>query len=241
MLWKQDGTWLLDDKENPTNREVAKKFGIDLEGKEGREPKAYWCIAAGVLDQVDGIVKVGYHIFVEDTLDGGLVDHLRGGIENLDRWSTWAGKSELLPKGWKAPMLSPSPAEENKLHFYCQCRRIELYVTRSSEEERFPARHCECKSCKRTAGFEVVSWGRVPVQNVYDKKTGNVIDFEGRLPIGMKEHSSSVGRKRYFCSSCGASVFLYSLEQPDVVDLAMGLVDEAQDGARAERWFRCVG
>ena len=87
------------------------------------------------------------------------------------------------------PNLSSTPSNGNNLHFYCHCRRIELYVTRSTEEERFVARHCECKSCKQTTGFEVISWGRVPVQNICDRKTGDAVDFEdtdGSPTVGVR-------------------------------------------------------
>lgn len=242
VFWRYDTTWLLDDVANPANQGIAERFNIDLEGGGVHGPRAYWCIAVGLLERVSGIVRVGYHIYVEDTLDGGLADHFHGAKGDggeLERWAGWAKTSKLLPKGWRAPGL-PSNPHKDRLHFYCQCQGVEFYVTGSSSE-KFPARHCECWSCRWTAGFEVVSWGRVPVENIYDKKTGNAIVFGGQAPMGMGEYESSVGRKRYFCSICGASVFLHSIETSKTVDVALGLVDQIQGGARADGWFEWSG
>lgn len=234
VFWKHDSTWLLDDVHNPSNQEIAKKFFVDLEGKEGGNgPKTFWCVSVGLLERAEDIAKLGFHIFIGDTLDCGLADHIPDVGGKLVRWAGWVGQSELTPKGWKAEEIRSNSGGGDKLHFYCFCGGVEFYITKTSSS-KFSVRNCECEICRRTGGFEISSWGRVPLENIYEKKTGEVVVFGGKAPMGMVEYESSVGRKRYFCSGCGALAFLCSGE---MVDVAMGLVDQAQDGARAESWF----
>lgn len=62
-------------------------------------------------------------------------------------------------------------------------------------------------------------------------------DGPSRRPAGLKQYITSPGRYREFCSKCGATAFAWQAGRPDLVCVAVALVDESQAGARAEGWF----
>jgi len=99
---------------------------------EGENP--YWCIAIGALEQTKGVVKIGYHGYMGDTLDGGLADHLRqiGGF-SLPRYRDGKGSQEL-PVGWQ----DIEKNNENRLKVYCHCKAIELSISRPTPESAEP-------------------------------------------------------------------------------------------------------
>lgn len=56
------------------------------------------------------------------------------------------------------------------------------------------------------------------------------------LIIGTsKTFESSKGVRRAFCGTCGATVFYWSEDRADIVDVALGLV-RASEGLFAESW-----
>jgi hypothetical protein len=282
----------------------------------GEREGAYWCVAAGALERTEGIVEPGYHIYTEDTLDGGLADHLRSiGHLKLPRYRRQPG-SELLPLGWKATK-NPEGVDDNTLHFACHCKTLQFKITRpnvqstlphaafpdllypydithlaklrnsgdvkwwlrplgSSEPTKYFAGHCACTYCRLTSGFEIQSWVYVPRGNILDmdgqpialqeveedeltevqeamKKLGvaspssaseesqaaaaaSLEPAGARMP-GLKQYISSPGRYRESCHKCGATAFAWQVGRPDLICVAVALVDETQDGARAESWF----
>ena len=55
---------------------------------------------------------------------------------------------------------------------------------------------------------------------------------------GLLTYESSPGVFRESCGKCGAVIFYWTHSRgADVLDVAAGLIDEGQDGARAEHWF----
>ncbi|TFK26126.1 hypothetical protein FA15DRAFT_311330 [Coprinopsis marcescibilis] len=296
-------------------------LGKVVEGSDGEREGGYLRVAAGALERTEGIVKPGYHIYVQDTIDGGLADHLRSiaGVD-LPRYSLDVG-SEKLPPGWKDEKLSkqgsrdedgelgPTPTKsDDTLHFSCHCKSVQFGITRPSSVSSFPsaaypdllyphdttrlskvrnfedtkwwlhppgsahptkylAGHCACVYCRLTSGFELQSWLYVPLANIVDREGKSFTLFEDnddedlrvireavdKLGItqlhipeerasrkklkGLKQYISSPGRYREFCPKCGATVFAWQAGRPDLICAAVGLVDETQDGARAEGWF----
>ena len=264
-----------------------------------------WCVAAGALEKTEGIVQVGYHAWVEDTLDGGLAEHLRtlDGVE-LPRYSR-APKADTLPLGWKHPSILVN--QDDELHFSCHCQAVQFKITRPNTQSDLPqapfpdilyphditrlakvrnprdikwwlrpadtllpnkylAGHCACHDCRLTSGFELSSWAYVPLANIVDNNGEPMVlrslpdpateyqQVMDRLAIptsprrtpspapsprtkGLSQYIVSPGRYREFCATCGAAVFSWRLSQPDLVCVAIGLVDERQCGARAEPWF----
>lgn len=111
----------------------------------------YWAVAAGALERTEGIVKIGYHIWVGDTLDGGMADHLRSinGIP-LKRYKEGLG-SEELPIGWKDKSLLEKQKQQTngdvgsgfknrgRLQAHCHCGTIKFDITRPTKASSEPS------------------------------------------------------------------------------------------------------
>ncbi|KAF8155902.1 Mss4-like protein [Crassisporium funariophilum] len=108
--------------------------------------EAHWAVAGGALAKTEGIVKVGMHIHVADTLDGGLADHLVhvDGVE-LPRYAHGKG-SALLPLGWRGTTREARLASgevtrgesDEKLHAACHCRAVQFDIARPSNASSLP-------------------------------------------------------------------------------------------------------
>ncbi|KAF9529379.1 hypothetical protein CPB83DRAFT_852567 [Crepidotus variabilis] len=168
-----------------------------------------WAVSSGAMERAEGLVKTGYHIFVPDTLDGGVADHVRylNGKE-MARYMGWEG-SKQVPIGWKSESLSISAStEEERLHAYCHCKQISLYLTRPKNdlgqskqeqnpgtEPRFIAGHCFCTSCRLTSGSLFVTYIDVPLRNIFDANKGQAIQI-----ISAKEVSTTLGGLKAWCN-----------------------------------------
>lgn len=104
-----------------------------------------WTVTVGILDKIAGIVKVGHHEWIGDTVDGGLADHLRvvDGL-TLPRYKESKG-TEVLPFPWRAAEYAPSILDEgghgtpaDRLKGFCHCGAISFEITRPSEESLTP-------------------------------------------------------------------------------------------------------
>ena len=244
----------------------------------------HWSVSSGVLERTEGIVKVGYHAFLADTLDSGLAHHYRelNGVE-IPRYEFDEG-GKTLPLGWKAESLlkkqEPSKAGgegEERLNVYCHCKNISIYLKRAKQEEakdpskwwlvkgkdddptsrvRFRSGHCFCTSCRTTSGSLIQSWVILPRANAIDARTSLPIAFSfpkdanapSKRPQGLKQYQSSNGTFREFCGTCGASTFYWtkdpkngrvrdiSSEEPEVINVGAGMLDQEDGGSRAEGW-----
>ncbi|KAG6908011.1 hypothetical protein DXG01_006546 [Tephrocybe rancida] len=225
-----------------------------------------WCIAAGTLERTEGIVKSAYHIWVGDTLDGGIADFLPAidGIE-LPRYKTSVTAGEVVPVRPKDLDTNTNPnATEDRLHAYCHCKANSFYITRpdavnptaeqwwfrpadAARPTHYLASNCACSSCRATCGFEIQSWVFVPPANIIfahgDTAEAAPLDLndDKKRPASLQHYLSSTGRHREFCGTCGATVFWWGDERPGAVDIAAGLLDEQQGGVRAEGWFKWSG
>jgi hypothetical protein len=101
-----------------------------------------------------------------------------------------------------------------------------------SNDTKYLAGTCTCKSCRLASGFEIQTWAFVPKCNIF-QENGSPLDYS----LGaLKSYPSSKDIWREFCGVCGATVFWRSKERPDLVDVSVGLFDP-QEGARAESWL----
>ncbi|KAF8155924.1 Mss4-like protein [Crassisporium funariophilum] len=196
--------------------------------------KLLWSISTGVLEKVEGIVKAGYHIFVGDTLGGGLADHYRTieGAE-LPRYESEEGGKTLL----NGPSLRPAT---NRITAFYHCKTISLVLIRSTNKSkwavqgktateplRFVCGHCLCQSCRLTSVSLIQSWVFLHPSNVLNFSTNAPVVFAkdgspeaaGRMK-GVKQYSSSSG------------VYRNTFK----VDVGAGLLDETDGGARAENF-----
>lgn len=64
-----------------------------------------WCVAGGALERTAGIVKLGHHIWVGDTFDGGMADHLQvvDGVQ-MSRFREGMNSDEVM-LGWRKDVL----------------------------------------------------------------------------------------------------------------------------------------
>jgi hypothetical protein len=102
----------------------------------------------------------------------------------------------------------------------------------STDRTKYLSGTCACNSCRRIAGFDIVSWAFVPVTSL------SLADDEPfRRGFGtLKSYTSSPRRTRWFCGTCGANVFWDGDERPTLLDISVGLLD-AKSGTRAEEWL----
>lgn len=225
-----------------------------------------WHVSTGVLERVVGILEVKYHSFLKDTHDGGIADQFRevNGI-SLPRYNLSSHDEETLPLGWKSDLLLQTQkvhpiTDSSTLSAYCYCRSIDLSFTRVTEitdpeierwlvpntakhpSIRYTGLHCACNSCRLTSGSLIESWVYLPRANIINARTSlpvilNPKDGESKME-GLLTYESSPGVFREYCGKCGAAIFYWKyLREADVLDVAAGLIDEEQEGARAERWF----
>lgn len=221
-----------------------------------------WTILSGCLERLDGIVTITRHIYVGDTLDGGLANHMQSIRDKaIKRFPSWGREDEPepeVPLHWRADGETKSP---ETLPLYCQCRSIQLYLTRASKLSdnandywlvpgkestdpiRFMAAHCLCNDCRMSNGTEIMTWLVVPDKNIIDPTTNAPVNLtdEDKRPKALKQYISSEGHHRESCGTCGATVFWWRKmkdgESPHM-DVAAALVDEvAVRGARAESWI----
>ena len=231
---------------------------------------ATWCISVALLDKVEGVATVGYHMYVGDTLDGGFADHYRiqDGFE-IPRYEN-EEHTKPIPLGWTADRLldkikSSSGKDQDSISAYCHCRQVSLSIKRQTEPPkegewwhvagkeaedpiRFKAGYCACNDCRLTSGSLFTPILFAPRSNIINTHTNKPITLafdtdpnaQDRIQ-GLIIYESSPNTFREFCSKCGASVVSYPThrEGPDVdlVDVHVGLLDEEQDGSRAERWL----
>lgn len=109
-----------------------------------------------------------------------------------------------------------------------------------------------CDSCRLSSGVDFWTWTFVLLRHIgfAPSTSGSESSFpddtqvlkaavpkegpdrDARLGT-LAYYASSQDVQRYFCSRCSASVFYAVDDRPDMIDLAVGLLDSA-DGARAE-------
>jgi len=108
-----------------------------------------------------------------------------------------------------------------------------------------------CESCRISCGSEVYNWtfallrhiafagaerdSSLPEDTTKLREAVEAKDGKPRDPRFGKIQlfASSPDVQRYFCSGCSANLFFAVDDRPDIVDIAVGLLD-SPDGARAE-------
>ena len=186
-----------------------------------------WFIAIGNLERVDGVSKIAWHQFVEDTIDGGMTNCLQDG---LPMWAGYKGNNSFKPS--EAPKEG-KPVRE-LLTGKCHCGNLKMTIHRPSyaditekdagrclekDTRRWRATHCLCTSCRKTSGFSCTSWAFIPKQHI-DIGPNTVLEA----------FDSSEGIKRQFCGTCGATVFYERDGYPNCYDVALGLVETDKHG-----------
>lgn len=198
-----------------------------------------WFVAIGNLDRVDGVSKIEWHQFVEDTIDGGMTNCLQN---DLPLWAGFKGQCTFKP---------PEVSNEGKpvrelLTGRCHCGNLRMTIHRphyanitekdakrclEKDTRRWRATHCLCTSCRKTSGFSCTSWAFVPKQHID-------IDSNTKLEV----FNSSERIERQFCGTCGATVFYERNEFPNCYDVALGLFETDKRGVWEflNDWFEFI-
>ncbi|KAF7514097.1 hypothetical protein GJ744_004422 [Endocarpon pusillum] len=218
----------------------------------GHHPKEYVAVVPGLLENPDSILDISSHIFVGDTVDGGFSDWLVS-FEGrpLPRWEAREETSKVLALGWHGSQGQDVSQDvgQDTLRAHCKCGGVDFLIKRPREREeadkpldakdwwvrsknRYLAGNCACDSCRLTSGLEIVQWAYVPTPRLATA-SGEPYQFNCST---LKSFKSSENVTRYHCGRCGATVFFWRDSRPEVIDVAVGLL-EAPSGARAEDWL----
>ena len=121
----------------------------------------------------------------------------------------------------------------------CENHRGVQWHIRPPHNTRFLAGNCACRSCRKSSGYDIQSWAFVPLVNILsiDNKPIDVDLVELKKEGFLKTYCSSQGRYREFCGRCGATIFWRCDWRPKLLDVSVGLFEEADEGARAEGWL----
>lgn len=238
----------------------AQMFFRCWKDSEDHSKGAVWDAACGTLPKADGIFVVECHEHIADTLDGGFSDflpHVNG--ELVKRWPHHRRKvdgmanfkDEQLPLCWQDSSRSiPDPNPTDKLYCHCKCAGVEFWISRSwgpevdsSSEEigvsadsnrKFHASVCSCNKCRFSTGMEWAEWASIPTTNIWADAD---LTQPFRLASGAIQHYRSSSKAvRYFCQICGAATFYSQDKSPEIMKVAVGVLD-APEGARAESWL----
>lgn len=210
------------------------------------------------------LIKLTKHIFVEDTLDGGASVWLRkpnADGKEIPRYRNFSGE---MP--WDGPQVtSPSglkkAREQESIPIWCHCKGIKLLLHRgdfaSKKREELPwfidprtnkrlASFDVCDSCRLQFGNEIVHWTFTDLVHISQADGGSFPRTMSELKAAIDAGDDAVGTlacyqsspdvHRYFCKVCSTSVFYACEDRPEIVDVAIGLL-EAPDGARAEEFL----
>ncbi|KAF2772840.1 hypothetical protein EJ03DRAFT_265975 [Teratosphaeria nubilosa] len=216
-----------------------------------------WGFASGTLEQVDGVIQVMAHEHIADTLDGGFSDFLQSidGSRIPRKLHGLGGEADVDAQLWWKSSNAASPsASSQRLRCYCKCGGVNFWIAKPSERSvklqrppkdqpwwlrhdgtRFLGGICACDSCRLGSGMEWQEWAFVPIVDIS-------LDAEGKVPFSrsfgtLKQYRSTTKPcMRYFCEICGATVFWDGDDRPELIDVAVGLLD-AKAGARAEAWL----
>ncbi|KAF7197433.1 hypothetical protein HII31_01243 [Pseudocercospora fuligena] len=105
------------------------------------ETVSKWEILIGTLEEADtSVIRVEKHICISDTLDGGLADFLTNiDGRQIKRYARMSD-SEELPLGWRAPDRPEVrvPHAGERLHGYCKCKGVELWLAAPSARSQHP-------------------------------------------------------------------------------------------------------
>ena len=225
---------------------------LDVGVKTGK-----WMVSTPLVKQAEELFIFDEHFFIEDTKDGGLSDLLPfWDNKALKRFAADSASASELAPFWTGSKISVAPPAsssfKDKLHCYCHCKGTQFYISRPQlgyktpdpnkeydgqfdpKDGKWPATNCVCNDCRLAGAADLFPWLFVPPASI-SLPDGSTMPQPPHFG-SLTEHQSSKDVRRYFCGNCGATVFFDSLKRPEVIDVAVGIVD-ANSGARAEDWL----
>lgn len=220
-------------------------------------------LCTGALETA-GFVEMNEHIFVADTIDGGLSEWIRAPNTNETQHERNHLGGAISSK--ISESLQGSSRMIDHLRGYCHCRGVQFTISRPDEipsisnvpwpdlimpyhskssentdDEKWWLRANGTKYLAGTCACNSCRLGSgydIQTWAFIPKANINLLDGEGlNYAMGtLRQYESSDGIYREFCKICGATVFWHSGNRPDIVDVSVGLLDSAR-GARAEDWL----
>ncbi|KAI0382363.1 Mss4-like protein [Hypomontagnella monticulosa] len=223
-------------------------------------------VFSGSLKNIDtDVLKLTKHIYVEDTLDGGASIWFRKPNADGKEIPRYRERSEEIPWDWPQASnvvgLAETHQEQRPIPIWCHCKGIELcfhppnYDGKLREElpwfidprtKKSLASFDVCDSCRLHFGVDIVNWTFVSLANISSLNGSAFPKTTAELKAAVDAGDSAVGTlayyqssddvQRYFCKVCSASAFYACEDRPEILDLAIGLL-EAPGGARAETYL----
>lgn len=223
-------------------------------------------VYSGPLTNMDvAPVRLTNHIYVEDTVDGGASVWLRRPNPDGDEIPRYLTRSGQIPWSWPGASTSAEepgggPVQQS-VGISCHCKGVNLVLRQGDyaggKRGELPwfidprnykrlASFDACDSCRLHFGNDLVHWTFTDLADIARADGGafprtmtelrTAVDA-GDAAVGtLACYQSSPGAHRYFCRVCAAAVFYACEDRPEIVDVAVGLL-EAPDGARAERFL----
>ena len=105
--------------------------------------------------------------------------------------------------------------ETTSLHFSCLCRKVTGSANVPVAKLPLPYSLCHCNICRHQTGLLCASYATLP-------KDSTDVTFKGPL----KRYNASNIVTRFFCSHCGANVYLQDSREPGF-DICTGALDRA--------------
>ena len=229
---------------------------VSFEDKSQSKPD----LSTGLL-KGEGLLELQKHIFVADTIDGGLASW----ITDIPAYEGFSSGKRLDVTTFHT--LTDVHNKATELRAHCLCKGVQFKITRPNPAStdlsspvsdlfsahidggkgvgddrkkwwlrangtKYLAGTCACNSCRLASGFDIQAWAFIPKANIW-QANGEPLDFK----IGtLKQYQSSEGTYRDFCGRCGATVFWHNETRPQLIDVSVGLLN-AEEGARAESWL----
>ncbi|KXH43988.1 hypothetical protein CNYM01_06586 [Colletotrichum nymphaeae SA-01] len=155
----------------------------------GHNPSIAPYVTTGALENIPGLVKYDNHMFISDTIDGGLAPWLPK-EENGDPVKRWKGhrNSVEVPFDWPVSKFIPtsrlyaSPSPSPTL-FHCHCKGVQLSLRSAADLEADPAKEStstcvdpktlkfkacsdSCNSCRQHFGSDIIAWTFAPLTHI---------------------------------------------------------------------------
>jgi hypothetical protein len=156
--------------------------------------------------------------------------------------------------------------DEKYIPLRCHCKGVDFLLHRGSYEgkteaelpwfidpktHKLLASFDVCDSCRLQSGIDILNWTFSELANIslstefpgeakgFPRTTAGLkaaVDARDSAIGSLDYYLSSSDVQRYFCKVCSATVFYAVDERPEIVDVAVGLL-ESHDGARAESFL----
>lgn len=178
--------------------------------------------------------------FANSTFDGGLstflpkLEYMDAASNDMLEPSTHSGENHQAHESDRADLLAK-----------CHCGGVSFTISRphgeflstlegqkwvsAMDQGKWLASLDLCCDCRLVNGALVVGWIFVPKDHISPALPADLL-------LGCsKRYQSSEGVVRTFCGKCGATVFYWCDNRPNIVDVATGIL-RAPEGVRADSW-----